>query len=104
MQQRLGPSASGGRAAARPAAAACRALRPAAGPRRARLQTCAAAAAPAEVKPEAAVPGMTAFLDSLKWDKDGLVAVIVQARRRRCPPSRSQLPRARARAPAVGSR
>jgi hypothetical protein len=81
MQQRLGPSASGGRPAARPTAA-CRVLRPA-GPRRARLQTCAAAAAPVEVKPEAAVPGMTAFLDSLKWDKDGLVAVIVQARRRR---------------------
>ncbi len=36
-------------------------------------------AAPA-VKAEGQVPGMTAFLDSLKYDKDGLVAVIAQVR------------------------
>lgn len=30
------------------------------------------------VQPEAAVPGMSAYLDSLKWSKDGLVPVIVQ--------------------------
>lgn len=43
---------------------------------------CRAAAAterPA-AKPEAEVPGMTAFLDSLKYDRDGLLAVIVQVR------------------------
>jgi hypothetical protein len=31
-----------------------------------------------QVQPEAAVPGMAAYLDSLKWAKDGLVPVIVQ--------------------------
>lgn len=30
------------------------------------------------VRPEAAVPGMSAYLDSLKWSQDGLVPVIVQ--------------------------
>lgn len=30
------------------------------------------------MKPEADVPGMVAFLDRLKWDKNNLVAVIVQ--------------------------
>lgn len=38
---------------------------------------CRAAAA-AEAQPEAAVEGMTAFLDSLKWDKNGLVVAIAQ--------------------------
>ena len=37
---------------------------------------CRAAAAAAQ--PEAAVEGMTAFLDSLKWDKNGLVVAIAQ--------------------------
>jgi hypothetical protein len=32
------------------------------------------------VKAERNVPGMSAFLDSLKWDKNSLVAVIVQVR------------------------
>jgi hypothetical protein len=31
-----------------------------------------------QAQPEAAVPGMAAYLDSLKWAKDGLVPVIVQ--------------------------
>jgi hypothetical protein len=31
-------------------------------------------------KPEAEVPGMTAYLDSLRWSKDGLVPVIAQVR------------------------
>ena len=30
------------------------------------------------VKPEQDVPGMTVFLNGLKWDKSNLVAVIVQ--------------------------
>jgi hypothetical protein len=30
------------------------------------------------VQPEAAVPGMSAYLDTLRWSKDGLVPVIVQ--------------------------
>jgi hypothetical protein len=46
-------------------------------------------AAPAAVKPEAEVPGMTAFLDSLKYDKDGLVAVIVQVHMEKHATSRS---------------
>jgi hypothetical protein len=33
-----------------------------------------------KVQPESAVPGMSAYLDSLKWSKDGLVPVIVQVR------------------------
>lgn len=33
-----------------------------------------------QVQPEAAVPGMSAYLDSLIWAKDGLVPVIVQVR------------------------
>lgn len=31
-----------------------------------------------EVKDENIIPGMTTLLDSLKWNSDGLVAVIVQ--------------------------
>ena len=38
----------------------------------------AAAGAQAAVRPEAEVPNMTAFLDSLKWDKNGLVVAIAQ--------------------------
>ena len=38
-----------------------------------------AAAAPPAWKPEAEVPGMSEYLDSLKWSKDGLVPVIAQA-------------------------
>jgi hypothetical protein len=38
---------------------------------------CSAGAAPA-VKAEQDVPGMTGYLDSLKWDQNGLVAVIAQ--------------------------
>ena len=38
---------------------------------------CSAAAAPA-VRTEQDVPGMSAYLDSLKWDQNGLVAVIAQ--------------------------
>lgn len=34
-----------------------------------------------QVQPEAAVPGMSAYLDSLRWAKDGLVPVIVQVGR-----------------------
>lgn len=39
--------------------------------------------APLETKavvPEANVPGMSAFLDSLKWDNNGLIAVVAQVR------------------------
>lgn len=36
------------------------------------------AGAVADVKPEAALPGMTEYLDSLRWSSDGLVPVIVQ--------------------------
>lgn len=44
-------------------------------------QLCnAASAPPASVKPESEVPGMSAYLDSLKWDKSGLVAAIAQVR------------------------
>lgn len=38
----------------------------------------AAAQTPPPVKPEAEVPEMTAFLDSLKWDSNGLVVAIAQ--------------------------
>jgi hypothetical protein len=44
--------------------------------RLAEAQICRAAAV--EVQPEAAVPGMSAYLDTLRWSKDGLVPVIVQ--------------------------
>eukprot|EP00798_Chlamydomonas_sp_ICE-L_P004332 gene4332-14444_t len=37
-----------------------------------------ATSAPACVKPEGEVTGMTAFLDSLKFDANGLVAIVVQ--------------------------
>ena len=40
----------------------------------------ASGAAPAVVKPEAEVKGMTAFLDSLKYDTNGLVSIVVQVR------------------------
>ncbi|KAI8473236.1 MAG: bifunctional phosphoribosyl-AMP cyclohydrolase/phosphoribosyl-ATP pyrophosphatase [Monoraphidium minutum] len=40
--------------------------------------TCAAAVEQRVVKPEGEVNGMTAYLDSLKWDSNGLVAVIAQ--------------------------
>lgn len=33
-----------------------------------------------QVLPEADVPGMSAFLDSLKWDNNGLIAVVAQVR------------------------
>jgi hypothetical protein len=36
------------------------------------------AAAAAAVQPESQVAGMSAYLDSLRWSKDGLVPVIVQ--------------------------
>lgn len=42
------------------------------------LVTCAAAVEQRAVKPEGEVPGMSAYLDSLKWNSDGLVAVIAQ--------------------------
>ncbi|KAF6265463.1 hypothetical protein COO60DRAFT_1281356 [Scenedesmus sp. NREL 46B-D3] len=45
-------------------------------PQLAGAQLCRAAAV--EVQPEAAVSGMTAYLDTLRWSKDGLVPVIVQ--------------------------
>jgi len=49
----------------------------------ARVQTrtahvCQAVESQQQVQPEAAVPGMTTYLDSLRWSKDGLVPVIVQ--------------------------
>ena len=37
-----------------------------------------AAAAEAAVRDEREVPGMSAFLDGLKWDEAGLLAVVVQ--------------------------
>jgi hypothetical protein len=37
--------------------------------------------APRAWKPEAQVPGMTAYLDSLRWGKDGLLPVIAQVSR-----------------------
>ena len=40
-----------------------------------------AAAAEAAVRDEREVPGMSAFLDGLKWDAAGLLAVVVQVRR-----------------------
>lgn len=40
------------------------------------LLVCNAAAV--EVQPESTVPGMSSYLDSLRWSKDGLVPVIVQ--------------------------
>ncbi|GIL61024.1 hypothetical protein Vafri_15397 [Volvox africanus] len=48
--------------------------------RRKRINASASLAAAGEkaVKPEHDVPGMTTFLESLKWDKNKLVAVIVQ--------------------------
>lgn len=42
------------------------------------MVTRAAAVQQQAVKPEGDVPGMTAYLDSLRWNKDGLVAVIAQ--------------------------
>ena len=39
---------------------------------------CAAAAQQQAVRPEAEVPGMSPYLDSLRWNSDGLVAVIAQ--------------------------
>lgn len=44
----------------------------------ARRMPIVCSAAPASVKPESDVPGMSKFLDSLKYNKDNLVAVIVQ--------------------------
>jgi hypothetical protein len=44
------------------------------------LVTCAAAVEQRAVKPESEVPGMSAYLDSLRWNNDGLVAVIAQVR------------------------
>ena len=43
-------------------------------------QRCAAAAgvAAAQVAPEGAIEAMPAFLDSLKWDSNGLVVAIAQ--------------------------
>lgn len=41
-------------------------------------QAEASQAPQAVVQPEAAVPGMSAYLDSLRWATDGLVPVIVQ--------------------------
>ena len=38
----------------------------------------AAAGAPPPVRPEDEVPGMTEFLDRLKWDSNGLVVAIAQ--------------------------
>jgi hypothetical protein len=78
-------AALGGRAAAAPAAA----LRRRAAPRTAASRRPAAARAeappaaaplapPPPVRPEAEVAGLTALLDSLKWDASGLVAAIAQ--------------------------
>ena len=44
------------------------------------------------VEPESAIPGMTAFLDSLKWDQNGLVAVIVQVQYPPPPPPHPPTP------------
>jgi phosphoribosyl-ATP pyrophosphohydrolase/phosphoribosyl-AMP cyclohydrolase len=46
------------------------------GGRRRGAQVAAAAAAPA--RPEQDVPNMSAFLDKLKWDNNGLVVAIAQ--------------------------
>jgi len=53
--------------------------------RQQRVACRAVAAAPQQqdVKPEGEVPGMSAYLDSLKWNSDGLVAVIAQVREQR---------------------
>ena len=40
---------------------------------------CSASAAAVEVQSEADITGMEEFLDSLKWDANGLVAAICQA-------------------------
>ena len=56
----------------RPAVPRVTASRPAA------AAAAAAAAAPRPVRPEAEVPGMTEFLDRLKWDANGLVVAIAQ--------------------------
>lgn len=48
---------------------------------RPRLVAASVAAAPRNaVRPEGEVPGMSAYLESLRWNSDGLVAVIAQAR------------------------
>ena len=46
--------------------------------REARALRCSAAAPAAAVAPEQDVDGMAEFLDSLKWDANGLVAAICQ--------------------------
>ncbi len=48
------------------------------------VRSAAAAVAEPAVRGEQDVPGMTAFLDGLKWDSAGLVAVIVQVCPIRC--------------------
>lgn len=39
---------------------------------------CLAAQQPIELLAENDVPGMTSYLDSLRWSSDGLIPVIVQ--------------------------
>jgi len=46
--------------------------------REARAPRCSAAAPAAAVAPEQDVDGMAEFLDSLKWDANGMVAAICQ--------------------------
>jgi hypothetical protein len=43
-----------------------------------KLQQARVTAAPAKVQPEEDIHNMSAFLDSLKWDSNGLVVAIAQ--------------------------
>lgn len=52
---------------------------PAAQPRpRRQLAVRSSASAPTAVRPESDIQDMSAFLDSLKWDSNGLVVAIAQ--------------------------
>jgi len=53
------------------------------------VRSAPAAVAEPAVRGEQDVPGMTAFLDGLKWDAAGLVAVIVQVRASPAPSERA---------------
>lgn len=61
-------------------ATACRAVQEAQGAPVVALDEEGQSVGPRPWKPEAEVPGMTAYLDSLRWGKDGLVPVIAQVR------------------------
>jgi hypothetical protein len=75
LQQRSAPARC--HRAAPNAASVRRCAQAAVTARRAARTRCQAAET-AEVQAESVIPGMTAYLDSLKWSKDGLIPVIVQ--------------------------